>query len=178
MRDGQTYHETETFDRQPAATAWMKQRERELAKPGVIDSVKSADPTLSQLARLIGLPTAPAIIGVRADVDVSADPRFLPGADHRDAKVKSWINEFAGRNVVAIRASWDCAEGRRGYEPPNSFMMWRAATRELLTGRRQLRPSGCATSLSSFCFSRCVSLLRCSSVSWPLPIARNPLFGS
>jgi len=48
MRDGQTYHETETFDRRPPATAWMKQRERELAKPGVIDSVKSADPTLAK----------------------------------------------------------------------------------------------------------------------------------
>ena len=48
MRDGQTYHETETFDRRPAATAWMKQRERELAKPGVIDRVKSADPTLAK----------------------------------------------------------------------------------------------------------------------------------
>jgi hypothetical protein len=24
MRDGKTYHETETFDRRPAATAWMR----------------------------------------------------------------------------------------------------------------------------------------------------------
>lgn len=48
MRDGQTYHETETFDRRPAATAWMKQRERELAKPGVIDHVKSGGPTLAK----------------------------------------------------------------------------------------------------------------------------------
>lgn len=48
MRDGLTYHETETFDRRPAATAWMKQRERELSKPGVIDRVKSVDPTLAK----------------------------------------------------------------------------------------------------------------------------------
>ncbi|WP_119390683.1 tyrosine-type recombinase/integrase [Taklimakanibacter lacteus] len=48
MRDGVTYHETETFDRRPAATAWMKQRERELAKPGVIDRVKTADATLAK----------------------------------------------------------------------------------------------------------------------------------
>ncbi len=48
MRDGLTYHETETFDRRPTATAWMKERERELAKPGVIDRVKSADPALAK----------------------------------------------------------------------------------------------------------------------------------
>ena len=26
MRDGVTYHETDTFDRRPAAVAWMKKR--------------------------------------------------------------------------------------------------------------------------------------------------------
>ncbi|CDN54219.1 Hypothetical protein RG1141_CH18790 [Neorhizobium galegae bv. officinalis bv. officinalis str. HAMBI 1141] len=30
MRDGASYHETETFDRRPAAAAWMKKRERDL----------------------------------------------------------------------------------------------------------------------------------------------------
>jgi integrase len=48
MRDGATYHETETFDRRPAAAAWMKKRERELAKPGAIDEIKAADPTLAK----------------------------------------------------------------------------------------------------------------------------------
>jgi hypothetical protein len=43
MRDGITYHETETFDRCPAATSWIKKRERELAKPGVITAYKAAD---------------------------------------------------------------------------------------------------------------------------------------
>ena len=33
MRDGFTYHETESFDRRPTATSWVKKRERELAKP-------------------------------------------------------------------------------------------------------------------------------------------------
>jgi hypothetical protein len=36
MRDGIAYHETETFDRRPAAALWIKKRERELAKPGII----------------------------------------------------------------------------------------------------------------------------------------------
>ena len=30
MRDGASYHETRTFDRRPAATAWIKKREKEL----------------------------------------------------------------------------------------------------------------------------------------------------
>lgn len=30
MQGGVTYHETETFDRRPAAVAWLSKREREL----------------------------------------------------------------------------------------------------------------------------------------------------
>ncbi|MCQ1853763.1 site-specific integrase [Neorhizobium galegae] len=48
MRDGATYHETETFDRRPAAVAWMKKRERELAKPGAIAGAIAVDPTLAK----------------------------------------------------------------------------------------------------------------------------------
>ncbi len=48
MRDGATYHETETFDRRPAAAAWMKKRERELAKPGAIAGAIAVDPTLAK----------------------------------------------------------------------------------------------------------------------------------
>ncbi|WP_246047582.1 hypothetical protein [Hankyongella ginsenosidimutans] len=59
--------------------------------------------TSSQLARLIGLPTAPAIIDVRTAEDVSADPRFLPGAAQRDAlDVATWAKTFAGRDVVVV----------------------------------------------------------------------------
>ncbi|WP_026380671.1 site-specific integrase [Afifella pfennigii] len=48
MRDGMTYHETETFDRRPAAAAWMKKRERELSRPGAIPAAKFDDPTLAK----------------------------------------------------------------------------------------------------------------------------------
>lgn len=48
MREGVSYHETETFDRRPAATAWIKKRERELAKPGALAGIKAADPTLAK----------------------------------------------------------------------------------------------------------------------------------
>ena len=45
-RGGKVVHsETETFDREQAANAWMKKRETELAKPGALE--KSADPTLA-----------------------------------------------------------------------------------------------------------------------------------
>lgn len=48
MREGMTYHETETFDRRPAAAAWMKKRERELARPGAIPAAKLDDPILAK----------------------------------------------------------------------------------------------------------------------------------
>lgn len=41
------YTETETFDREQAANAWLKKRETELAKPGALD--KPNDPTLADV---------------------------------------------------------------------------------------------------------------------------------
>lgn len=48
MRGGFAYHETETFDRRPAATSWIKKREHEIAKPWVIAEYKTADPPLAR----------------------------------------------------------------------------------------------------------------------------------
>lgn len=39
MRDGTSYHDTKTFDRRPAATAWIKKREKERAKPGALEEL-------------------------------------------------------------------------------------------------------------------------------------------
>lgn len=50
MRDRQVAHrESKTFDRRPAATAWIGRREKELAKPGALSQVKPdrRDPTLA-----------------------------------------------------------------------------------------------------------------------------------
>lgn len=45
-KGGKIIHaETETFDRKPAAQAWLKKRETELAQPGALD--KPRDPTLA-----------------------------------------------------------------------------------------------------------------------------------
>jgi hypothetical protein len=36
MKDGEPFRESRTFDRRPAATAWIEKREKELAVPGAI----------------------------------------------------------------------------------------------------------------------------------------------
>lgn len=51
-REGKVIHrETETFDRRPAAAAWIARREDELSKPGAIERAKAAtnDPPLSMV---------------------------------------------------------------------------------------------------------------------------------
>ncbi|MFZ5692482.1 MAG: tyrosine-type recombinase/integrase [Pseudomonadota bacterium] len=51
-RDGKVIHrETQTFDRRPAAAAWISRREDELSKPGAIERAKQAsnDPTLADV---------------------------------------------------------------------------------------------------------------------------------
>ena len=47
-RDGQVIHqEAKTFDRRPAAAAWIAKREKELARPGEIERSKAPSVTLS-----------------------------------------------------------------------------------------------------------------------------------
>ncbi|NNU70395.1 site-specific integrase [Rhizobium sp. WYCCWR 11152] len=47
-RDGKLAHtEAQTFDRKPAASAWLKKRETELSQPGALDRIKVDDKTLS-----------------------------------------------------------------------------------------------------------------------------------
>lgn len=59
--------------------------------------------TVVQLSRLVGLPDAPAIIDVRIDEDVAADPFFLPGSVRRDYRaVAEWGAEFAGQRRVVV----------------------------------------------------------------------------
>ncbi|AEA60511.1 site-specific integrase [Burkholderia gladioli] len=52
---GKVVHtEAKTFDREPAASAWIKKRERELSQPGAIEGAKREDPTLGEvIARYI-----------------------------------------------------------------------------------------------------------------------------
>lgn len=48
IREGTSYHETKTFDRRPAATACIKKREKDLAKPGALEEQNVSDPPLSK----------------------------------------------------------------------------------------------------------------------------------
>ena len=43
MRDGTSYHETRSFDRRPAATAWIRKREKELARPDALEALNAQD---------------------------------------------------------------------------------------------------------------------------------------
>ena len=62
-----------------------------------------------KLARLIGVPHAPALIDVRAKEDFAADPRFIPGVIRRPSEsASSWAPEFAGRSTVVI-----CERGQK-----------------------------------------------------------------
>lgn len=42
------YTEAQTFDREAAARAWLKKREKELGEPGALESAKEEDPLLSE----------------------------------------------------------------------------------------------------------------------------------
>lgn len=62
VRDGESYHETETFDRRPAAAAWISKRERELSKPGAVAKSRNDDPTT--LAKVIDRYVEESVKGV------------------------------------------------------------------------------------------------------------------
>jgi rhodanese-related sulfurtransferase len=65
--------------------------------------------SVSQLARLIGQPNAPAIVDVRTDSDYAEDPRLVPGSLRRNAQEAAiWARDVAGSNVIVV-----CQHGRK-----------------------------------------------------------------
>jgi len=86
--------------------------------------------TVSQLARLVGLPDVPAIIDVRIDEDVEADPTFLPAAQRRDyRKVADWAPAYAGRRVVVV-----CHKGQKLSEGTAAWLRHAGIAAEGLEG--------------------------------------------
>ena len=71
--------------------------------------------TVTQLSRLVGLPTAPAIVDVRIDEDSAADPRLLPGARRRPfQQVAAWAAGYAGKTVIVVcQRGAEAEPGRR-----------------------------------------------------------------
>lgn len=99
--------------------------------------------TLQQLARLIGMPEAPAIVDVRMAEDVAADPRALPASIARDFRsVGDWAPRLAGRKAVVVCqrglklsegvAAWLRHEGIAAETLEGGFAAWAAAGLPLL----------------------------------------------
>jgi rhodanese-related sulfurtransferase len=99
--------------------------------------------TVAQLARLVGLPTSPAIIDVRTDEDFAADARLLPGSTRRDFRtVSQWAADYAGRDVIVScqrglklsqgAAAWLRHEGIDAQTLEGGFEAWQAAGQPLV----------------------------------------------
>jgi rhodanese-related sulfurtransferase len=98
----------------------------------------------SQLARLIGLPDAPAIIDVRIDEDFASDPRLLPAAMRRDYRsVGEWGLSLAGKRAVVVChrgkkisqgvAAWLRQMGIQAETLQGGFEAWRDANNLLVS---------------------------------------------
>ncbi|HJU33065.1 MAG TPA: sulfurtransferase/chromate resistance protein [Hyphomicrobiaceae bacterium] len=106
--------------------------------------------TTSQLARLVGLPSAPALIDVRIDDDYRSDPRLLPGSLRRDYRATDrWGQEYRGKSVVVIcqrgqkvsegTAAWLRHDGIEAQTLEGGFEAWKKAG-ELLVRADKLPP--------------------------------------
>ncbi len=87
--------------------------------------------TAAQLSRLVGLPDSPALIDVRTDEDLAADPRMLPGAVRRDFRtVTSWAAHYANRRHVVVV----CQQGLKLSEGVAAWLRHAGIQAELLEG--------------------------------------------
>ena len=69
--------EAQTFDRKPAAAAWLKKREGELAQPGALDRLAADDPPLADVIDRLAIG---ADLWVRRMRNVEADAAQLRSA--------------------------------------------------------------------------------------------------
>ena len=93
-----------------------------------MSSINSISP--EKLARLTGTPRCPALIDVRLADDLAAEPKFVPGACHRDhASVADWASEFAGRAAVVI-----CKRGGKLSEGVAAWLRHAGASADVLEG--------------------------------------------
>jgi len=92
--------------------------------------------SVAQLARLVGLPSAPAIIDVRTDEDYASCPRLIPGSVRQNPfDVAGWSEGLTDRNVVVVcqkglklsqgTAAWLRHEGVRAETLEGGFVAWR-----------------------------------------------------
>ncbi len=109
--------------------------------------------TVPQLARLIGLPAAPAVIDLRIEEDVAADPRMIPGSRRRDFRtIDSWAGDYAGAPAVVLcqkgqklsqgAAAWLRHEGIAAESLEGGIVAWREAGQLLLRTDKLPPPDG------------------------------------
>ena len=106
--------------------------------------------TVSQLARLVGTPEAPAIIDVRSSEHFDADPRFIPCALRRDPRqVEAWSQAYRDQKTVVVCqhggkmsqgvAAWLRNEGLEAESLEGGHDAW-VAEKGLLVDSRKLLP--------------------------------------
>ena len=83
-----------------------------------------------KLARLIGTPKCPALIDVRLDEDVAADPRLIPSAIRRPATdARRWAAEFAGQQAIVV-----CQRGLKLSQGAAAWLRQEGVAAEVLEG--------------------------------------------
>lgn len=120
-KDGEiVWRETQTFDRRPAAVAWLARRETELSEPGAMerkddptlavaidkyigDSQKAMGRTKGQVLRTIkGLPIAELRCSEIGSADLVAFAKALPGSP---ATVQNYLSHLSAVFAIA-NAAW------------------------------------------------------------------------
>jgi rhodanese-related sulfurtransferase len=86
--------------------------------------------TPEKLFRLVGLPTAPAIIDVRAPHAVVTNAVLIPGAVWRDAGAAAdWASEYRGRATVVV-----CADGHEASQGVAAWLRQSGSPSEVREG--------------------------------------------
>jgi hypothetical protein len=81
--------------------------------------------TVLQLARLVGLPGAPAIVDVRKDEEFTSDPRLVPTAQrHSSIGGIEWWKRYGGKNPL----SWCVRAAALTARPPRHGFATRIST--------------------------------------------------
>jgi integrase len=114
--------ETKTFDRRPAAAAWITKRERELAQPGALEAAKQEDPTLSDVIdqyikesrKEIGRTKAQVLRAIKAaplggmvcsEIDSATLTQFAQGLGVQPQTVGNYLAHLASIFAIA-RPAW------------------------------------------------------------------------
>src|SRR5262245_19912651 len=99
-RGGNIIHtEAQTFDRKPAAAAWLKKREGELVQPGALDRLAVDDPPLADVIDQI-YHVVPASVRTHQGTGAARNqrlrhcqPEMLAGRQRRDFSVRAGAGE-------------------------------------------------------------------------------------